>query len=82
METWPRIPQRCFTEKDILILSLHQGDPSKEVKQFQLRFQKKRFPRCVWQRLFKKLGCITTTKKKTQKAKNQQKPPPVDWGNH
>lgn len=74
METWPRISQRCFTEKDILILSLHQGDPSKEVKQFQLRFQKKRFPRCVWQRLFKKLGCITAKKKKPKTQETNKNP--------
>lgn len=71
METWPGISQRCFTEKDIFILSLHQGDPSKEVKQFQLRFQKKHFPRCVWQRLFKKLGCIAAKKKANKKKPNK-----------
>lgn len=67
METWPGISQRCFTEKDILILSLHLGDRVKRLNNLNSDFRKSIF-QGVFGRLFKKLGCIAAKKNTT-----------VDW---
>lgn len=62
METWPGIAQRCFTEKDILILSLHLGDRVKRLNNLNSNFRESIF-QGVFGKDSKELGCIAEKNK-------------------